>query len=109
VPDGTQIGGSASVLRHLQGSLSVIAVIRYTTRARSQAGTLTTDSKFVIGQGAMEAAIRRLTPAARIPAWSGALYATTERLWALRGLYKYASHAVLVPWTPAMLGTLMTR
>jgi hypothetical protein len=29
----------------------------------------------VIGQGAIDAAIRRLTPAARIPAWSGALYA----------------------------------
>jgi hypothetical protein len=29
----------------------------------------------------------------------------TERFWVRRGLYKYARHAVLVPWTPAMLGT----
>jgi hypothetical protein len=34
----------------------------------------TTDLE-IIGQGAIDAAIRRLTPAARIPAGSGALYA----------------------------------
>src|SRR5215471_15207325 len=40
----------------------------------------TTDLEAVIGPGAIDATIRRLTPAAWIPAWSGALYAADVRV-----------------------------
>ena len=60
------------------GSLSVIAIIR-SHSSSAIAGRPTTDREVVIGQGAIDAAIRRLTPAARIPAWSGALYAADPR------------------------------